>query len=143
MFIKINYLFALLSMVFISSSNASISKSFPLNNVGCIIVNDGYFENEPKILKSNVVKLSIDINDNNLIYKNDEITMKASAAVTMQTGIQDPWISSFKLTVLQNNKDSISIRSYPRSSDNGNMDIYFTISSERRGEVFVSCSARE
>ena len=143
MFIKINYLFALLSMAFISSSNASISKSFPLNNIDCAIVNEGYFENEPKILKSNVVKLSIDINDNKLIYKNDEITMKASAAVTMQIGVQDPLISSFKLTVLQNNKDSISIRSYPRSNDNDNMDIYFTISSEQRGEIFVSCSAIE
>ncbi|TMO70322.1 hypothetical protein CWC17_18680 [Pseudoalteromonas sp. S3785] len=114
-----------------------------MNKIGCAIINENYFEDAPKMLKSVSVNLSTALNDDKLIYKNGEVTVSASAATVIQTGVQNPWISSFKITISQTKKDTISVRSAPRTNDNNKMNVYFALTSQSRGELIISCSARE
>jgi len=140
---KKKLLFIFLSISLILFSNVSASKSFPMNKIGCAIINENYFENAPKMLKGNSVNLSTTLSDDRLIYKNNDITVKAAAATVIQSGIQPPWISSFKITISQAKKDTISVRSNPRTNDNNKMNVHFVLTSQRRGELIISCSAKE
>ncbi|WP_138614579.1 hypothetical protein [Pseudoalteromonas sp. S3785] len=140
---KKKLLFIFLSISLILFSDISASKSFPMNKIGCAIINENYFEDAPKMLKSVSVNLSTALNDDKLIYKNGEVTVSASAATVIQTGVQNPWISSFKITISQTKKDTISVRSAPRTNDNNKMNVYFALTSQSRGELIISCSARE
>ncbi|WP_138541642.1 hypothetical protein [Pseudoalteromonas sp. S3776] len=140
---KKKLLFIFLSISLILFSDISASKSFPMNKIGCAIINENYFEDAPKMLKSVSVNLSTALNDDKLIYKNGEVTVNASAATVIQTGVQNPWISSFKITISQTKKDTISVRSAPRTNDNNKMNVYFALTSQSRGELIISCSARE
>lgn len=137
---KINTLIVLSLVLF---SDYSFSKSFPLNNIGCALINDGYLNNASNILESNLVKLSTNLNKDGLIYKNDQIILKAKAATVIQADSQKPWISSFELIISQIGKDTIRVRSSPRINDSEKMNIYFVISSEESSELLISCSARE
>lgn len=142
---KKKLLFIFLSISLILFSGISASKSFPMNKIGCAIINENYFEDAPKMLKGDLVNLSTALNDDKLIYKNGEVTVNASAATVIQTGVQNPWISSFKITIsqTQTKKDTISVRSAPRTNDNNKMNVYFALTSQNRGELIISCSARE
>ncbi|KPZ51625.1 hypothetical protein AN391_03960 [Pseudoalteromonas sp. P1-13-1a] len=140
---KKKLLFIFLSISLILFSDISASKSFPMNKIGCAIINENYFEDAPKVLKSVSVNLSTALNDDKLIYKNGKVTVNASAATVIQTGVQNPWISSFKITISQTKKDTISVRSAPRTNDNNKMNVYFALTSQSRGELIISCSARE
>lgn len=140
---KKKLLFIFLSISLILFSGISASKSFPMNKVGCAIINKNYFEDAPKMLKGDLVNLSTALNDDKLIYKNGEVTVNASAATVIQKGVQNPWISSFKITISQTKKDTISVRSAPRTNDNHKMNVYFALTSQSRGELIISCSARE
>lgn len=137
---KINT-FIVLSLILFSSH--SFSKSFPLNKIGCALINEGYLNNDSNILKSNLVELSTNINEDALLYKNNQIFVMAKAATVVQTAPQEPWISSFELIVSQKNKDTVRVRSSPRINDNEKMNIYFSISTEEKSELVISCSARE
>ncbi|MEH6394201.1 hypothetical protein [Pseudoalteromonas sp.] len=137
---KINTFIVLSLLLF---SDYSFSKSFPLNNIGCVLINEGYLNNDSNILRSNLVELSTNINKYALLYKNNQIVVKAKAATVIQTDRQKPWISSFELIISQMNKDTVRVRSSPRINDNEKMNIYFSISSGESSELVVSCSARE
>lgn len=133
-------------ILFFVFTSTAYSKSFPLNKVGCFIVNENFFPNQPTILKSNIINLSRDTTKIQSLYHNKNITMEIKSSTVINAELKRPWISSFELVLLKNNSQ-INIRSQARNSEKDPMSIHVTMSkvvqSEKTGKLTIECNARE
>lgn len=130
-------------IVFILFSASTFSQPSPLNIIGCLIVNDDYLTNQPELLTGSA-ELSMKTGKAELIYGNETLTLNVTAATVTEATLRRPWISSFKLSVLQRGHETISVKSAPRSSDTDDMNINLVISGvTHSGELIIECNARQ
>lgn len=124
-------------------SASTYSQPSPLNIIGCIIVNEDYLINQPKLLTGSA-ELSMKTGKDELIYRDQRLTLKVESATVIEAASRRPWISSFKLSLLQVGQNTISVKSAPRSSDTDDMNINLVIrDSTDSGELFIECNARQ
>jgi len=115
----------------------------PINSVGCIIINDGFLTNKPQLLSSNPVLLSADTTQVHPIFHYGNLTITIGTASFIQTDKQLEWISSFKVMVKRTGKDTIIVRSSPRTHDTQMMNAHLTLSHDNVGsdELIIECNS--
>lgn len=141
---KLFYLF--FSILSLLLSKNAFSEQFPLNKIGCFIVNDGYFQIQGYLLKGNLVKLHKDSTRKQTIYKNNNLTLEITSSTVTEVALKQPWVSSFKLEALENGHKTVSVTSAPRNSEIDSMSVHLAISSpdpSNNGELIIECNARQ
>lgn len=140
---NIKQFYASIFIALILFSASSFSQPSPLNIIGCIIVNEDYLINQPKLLTGSA-ELSMETGEDKLIYRDQSLTLKVEADTVIEVASRRPWISSFKLSLFQAGQNTISVKSAPRSSETDDMNINLVISdTTNRGELFIECNARQ
>lgn len=114
-----------------------------LNTIGCIIVNDGYFSDEPTLLAKQAVELQQDTTQLHSVYQGKDLKIEIGAASVIQPTLKQSWISSFKLVVLQPESQVITVKSYARKDSVSDMSTHLTMTNANgKGLLTIDCNVR-
>lgn len=134
----ISLLFGIITMTPIV--NAAESE---LNKIGCIIFNDGYFPEQPKLLAKHEVELQQDTAQLQSIYQGHNLNIDIGAASVIQPTLKKSWISAFKLVISQPKAQVITVKSYSRKDSTSNMNANLSMTDIRgQGLLVIDCNAR-
>lgn len=134
----ISLLFGIIAMT--ASANAA---ELELNKIGCIIFNDGYFLEQPKLLVKREVELQQDTTKLQSIYQGYNLKIDIGAAAVIQPTLKKSWISSFKLVVSQPKAQVLTVKSYSRKDSTANMNTNLTMTDiSGQGLLTIDCNTR-
>jgi hypothetical protein len=134
----ISLLFGIIAMT--ASANAAESE---LNKIGCIVFNDGYCPEQPKLLAKREVELQKDTTKLQSIYQGDSLKIDIGAATVIQPTLKKSWISSFKLVVSQPKAQVITVKSDGRKDSTANMNANLSMTYiDGQGLLTIDCNTR-
>ena len=138
---KVSHISLLLGIIAMSPSvNAAESE---LNKIGCIIFNDDYFPDEPKLLAKHEVELEQDTTQLQSIYQGHNLKIDIGAASVIQPTLKKSWISTFKLVVSQPKAQVITVKNYSRKDSVSNMNANLTMTDfSGKGLLTIDCNTR-
>jgi hypothetical protein len=114
-----------------------------VNTIGCIIFNDGYFPDEPKLLVKHEVELQQDTTKLQPVYQGRNLKIDIGAASVIQPALKQSWISSFKLVVSQPKAQVITVKSYSRKDNTSDMNANLTMTDiSGQGLLTIDCNTR-
>lgn len=114
-----------------------------LNTIGCLIVNEGYFSDEPTLLATKAVGLQQDTTQLHSVYQGQELNIEIGAASVIQPTLKQSWISSFKLVVSQPESQVITVKSHARKDSVSDMSTHLTMTNADGQEVLtIDCNVR-
>lgn len=135
---NISLMFSIIAMT--ASANAA---ELELNKIGCIIFNDGYFPDEPKLLVNLEVFLQKDTIMLQPIYQGHNLNIDIGAASVIQPTLKKSWISSFKLVVSQPTAQVITVKSDSRKDSISNMSANLMMTDiSGQGLLTIDCNTR-
>lgn len=138
---KISHISFLLGIAVMTASvNAT---ELELNKIGCIVFNDGYFPDEPKLLAKHEVELQKNTAKLLSIYQGHNLKIDIAAASVIQPTLKKSWISAFKLVVSQSETHIFTVKSYGRKDSTSNMNANLTMTDTRgQGLLTIDCNTR-
>jgi len=114
-----------------------------LKKVGCIVFNDGYFPEKPKLLAKREVDLQQDTSKQQSIYQGHNFNIDIGAASVIQPTLKKSWISTFKLVVSQPKGQVITVKSDSRKDNASNMNASLTMTDiSGQGLLTIDCNMR-
>lgn len=127
-------------IIMTASANAA---ELELNKIACIVFNDGYFADKPKLLAKREVELQQDTTKLQSIYQGHNLNIDIGAASVIQPSLKKPWISAFKLVVSQPKAQVITVKSDSRNDSVSNMNANLSMTDiNGQGLLTIDCNMR-
>lgn len=124
-----------------------VGNVYAQNIVGCYIVNEGYFVNQPPLIKGKSVVLAKDSSKSSAVFISDFLKVRITPVVT-QHKQQTSFVSAFRLIVQpldsKMDKQYLTVKSSIRSEEGETIGASLIINSADSSKTLsVDCNSRE
>ena len=134
------YLLLILFSFFFSHS--AFSKSHA--KVGCFVVNESYFIEQPTLLNTPQIELPSDSATLLPLYKKGGFELLIGSAIIISPALVSPWVAAFKVVVRKGDGQEMVVRSALRESDKGTMHAHFSLDKGfENGTLTIECNSIE
>ncbi len=132
---KISYI----SSLFILLANFTSSTVFA-SQVSCALLNDGYLENEGKMIVAKPVSLTPNYQEAKVtIFSDPAIEILLASAVIVEHSVSKPFVSAFD-TIIVRGEETTRIRSSIRDSATDSMGSHITLQKGKKS-LLVTCDS--